>query len=78
MKPKIGINTSVTLRGDEERLIEAVIEWATIETQLKGRLPTMPLRVLTFKGEMVLRHEPGAFDDPEDDFVQRARLLELD
>ncbi len=65
------------LRADEEALIEAVIRWAAAERRLHGRLPSLPARIVTLGGDVVLLCDPRASDDEPDATVLRFRMIEL-
>ena len=65
------------LRADEEALIEAVLRWAAAERLLHGRLPSLPARVVTLGGDIVLLCDPRAHDDEPDASVLRFRMIEL-
>ena len=65
------------LRADEEGLIEAVIRWATAERRLHGRLPSLPARITTLGGDIVLLCDPRNRDDEPDASVLRFQMLEL-
>ena len=65
------------LRADENALIEAVIRWAATERHLHGCLPSLPARIVTLGGDVVLRCDPRADDDEADASVLRFQMIEL-